>query len=121
MLITFTYLPTAGALDIAHISDFVPNKDIFDSLILPDDRTEIIKALVQSHRLGETAQGRWTQKDESNPLSGATPFFADAIKGKGRGLLVLLHGPPGVGKTSTAGMFSASRCKYKVVACRVRS
>jgi len=31
-----------------------------------------------------------------------TPYTADAIKGKGQGLLVLLHGPPGVGKTSTA-------------------
>jgi hypothetical protein len=28
---------------------------------------------------------------------------ADVIEGKGRGIVMLLHGPPGVGKTLTAG------------------
>ena len=31
------------------------------------------------------------------------PFSADAIRGKGEGQVILLHGPPGVGKTLTAG------------------
>jgi hypothetical protein len=90
-----------GSLNINYVSDFVQNKDIFDSLILPQDRTDIIKALVQSHKLGDSAM----TLDEMRPGTNATPFAADAIKGKGQGLLVLLHGPPGVGKTSTAGMF----------------
>lgn len=32
--------------------------------------------------------------------------FDDAIQGKGRGLIFLLHGEPGLGKTMTAGKFS---------------
>ena len=35
--------------------------------------------------------------------------FADLIKGKGRGLIILLHGSPGTGKTLTAGMFFSIR------------
>lgn len=81
-----------------YVIDIIPDKSIFDSLILPDDRTEIIKALVQSHkRRGIAAPG---QQDID---SGDTAYSADVIKGKGQGLLILLHGPPGVGKTSTAG------------------
>ncbi|KAF8544618.1 P-loop containing nucleoside triphosphate hydrolase protein [Trichophaea hybrida] len=88
------------SLDIKHISDFVPNKDIFESLILPQDRTDIIKALVQSYRLGDSALTSDELKSQNDHY--VAPFAADAIKGKGQGLLVLLHGPPGVGKTFTA-------------------
>lgn len=31
------------------------------------------------------------------------PWAADFVKGKGNGLIFLLHGKPGVGKTITAG------------------
>jgi DNA polymerase III delta prime subunit len=34
------------------------------------------------------------------------PWAADFVKGKGNGLIFLLHGRPGVGKTCTAGEFS---------------
>lgn len=33
-------------------------------------------------------------------------WSADFVRGKGAGLLFLLHGRPGVGKTSTAGMLT---------------
>lgn len=81
------------------MADFITNKDIFDNLILPEDRTEIIKALVQSHkRNGSGISG--LQGNNTADMS----YSADAVKGKGQGLLILLHGPPGVGKTSTAGI-----------------
>jgi hypothetical protein len=38
------------------------------------------------------------------------PWAADFIKGKGHGLIFLLHGRPGVGKTCTAGDFCL-RCR----------
>ena len=31
--------------------------------------------------------------------------FRDLVDGKGRGLVLLLHGPPGTGKTLTAGEY----------------
>ena len=37
-----------------------------------------------------------------------TDSFQDLIPGKGAGLVILLHGPPGVGKTLTAGRFFPS-------------
>lgn len=69
-----------------------PDREIFQNLILPEGRTEIVKALVQTHVMQNPEDGK----------AGIAPYFADVIKGKGQGLLILLHGAPGVGKTSTA-------------------
>ncbi|KAG8530428.1 uncharacterized protein KY384_004930 [Bacidia gigantensis] len=55
----------------------------FKRLVIRDDHKNLIKAMVQAY------------KEES-------PGFADVVAGKGRGLFILLHGPPGVGKTLTA-------------------
>jgi hypothetical protein len=46
----------------------------------------LIRQLVQSHSSG----------------TGKKPLMEDIVKGKGQGLVILLHGPPGVGKTLTA-------------------
>jgi hypothetical protein len=61
------------------------NKGAFPALILPKVQKEMIRSLVTVH------------SDEN--LS-----FDDVIKGKGKGMIFLLHGVPGVGKTLTAGM-----------------
>ena len=55
----------------------------FDLLVLPERQKSLVRALVEAH-----AQG--------------TNDFDDFIEGKGRGLITVLHGPPGVGKTLTA-------------------
>ena len=62
------------------------NSGAFDSLVLPDSQKSIIKALVQSH----TSEAQ--QKKNID----------DVIQGKGKGLVAVLHGTPGVGKTLTA-------------------
>lgn len=54
-----------------------------DKLILPDAQRRLIRSLVTSHRFPEQA------RDEAHL--------------KGKGLIVLLHGSPGSGKTLTAG------------------
>jgi hypothetical protein len=56
------------------------DEDAFDKLVLPTDKKELIKALVE-HR---------------------NQSFSDIISGKGGGCIFLLHGSPGVGKTLTA-------------------
>lgn len=60
------------------------NTNVFDQLVLPASQKSLVKALVESH-VREGVDG-----------------FDDIIKGKGRGLISILHGPPGVGKTLTA-------------------
>lgn len=63
------------------------NANAFDALVLGKTQKELISSLVR-------------QRDEPNG-----DFFDDLIRGKGKGLIFLLHGPPGVGKTYTAGLY----------------
>lgn len=59
------------------------SEQAFDQLVLPGRHKALVRALVESH-----------VKESNN--------FDDFIKGKGKGLITILHGPPGVGKTLTA-------------------
>ena len=74
-------------LSVSHISDIEWDTGAFDSLVLPESQKRIVRALVESHSKQSTKKG-----------SG----FDDFIKGKGKGLVAVLHGRPGVGKTLTA-------------------
>ena len=62
-------------------------KDAFERLELAHSLKEIIQALVVMHGQENTHSER----------------FDDIITGKGKGLIFLLSGPPGLGKTLTAG------------------
>lgn len=59
------------------------NTEAFDSLLLPARQKSLVHSLVKTHAGGH---------DE----------FDDMIAGKGKGLVFVLHGCPGVGKTFTA-------------------
>ncbi|KAI9764111.1 MAG: hypothetical protein M1840_008671 [Geoglossum simile] len=65
-------------------------KNAFESLELKADQKKLIESLVRSHTSGKGRQPE------------GKPFMEDFMKGKGNGLVILLHGPPGVGKTLTA-------------------
>jgi hypothetical protein len=87
-------------LNLAHISNVSYNSDVlastadqsnkkapktaFDDLVLPPGHKEVILSLVAQHF-----------RDEEH-------HEVDIFQGKGKGLILLLHGAPGVGKTSTA-------------------
>ncbi|KAF5699493.1 P-loop containing protein [Fusarium mundagurra] len=58
-------------------------QDAFHKLVLPAEKKEILSSLISSRSVDAFTTD-------------------DFIEGKGRGLIVLLHGPPGVGKTFTA-------------------
>ncbi|KFA52562.1 hypothetical protein S40293_07636 [Stachybotrys chartarum IBT 40293] len=75
--------------DVLHIQEVKYEEDSFDRLVIADDNRKLISALVASH---------------GNELDD----FDDHITGKGRGLVFLLHGPPGVGKTFTAESIAES-------------
>ncbi|KUI55602.1 ATPase family AAA domain-containing protein 3B [Cytospora mali] len=61
----------------------------FDHLVLEEGQKPMIQALVAQHF-----------RDKESRTGQAEPV--DIVKGKGKGLILLLHGAPGVGKTSTA-------------------
>ncbi|KAF2666780.1 P-loop containing nucleoside triphosphate hydrolase protein [Microthyrium microscopicum] len=83
---------------VAGIGEIVWNDTAFDSLVLDPNHKSIVKAQVCSHKFhsGETID--------------------DVIQGKGKGLVFVLHGPPGVGKTLTAeGIAEFLRCPLYAV------
>ena len=71
-------------VDLIQPVDF--NDDAFDQLVIDPQSKSLISSLVGVH--------------ENESL-----HFDDFIKGKGRGMVFLLHGEPGVGKTLAAGKY----------------
>ncbi|CAG8981848.1 hypothetical protein HYALB_00014000 [Hymenoscyphus albidus] len=74
---------------VANISDISWNESIFNQLAIPPKSKTLIQALTTEHLMQEKIC-----------------IFDDFVKGKGRGLNILLYGPPGVGKTMTAEALS---------------
>jgi hypothetical protein len=68
-----------GEVHIDGLSDIVFNLDAFDRLVIDENQKQLIRAVVE------------------NPFE-----YADLVEGKSMGTILLLHGPPGVGKTSSA-------------------
>ncbi|EMD62473.1 hypothetical protein COCSADRAFT_146272 [Bipolaris sorokiniana ND90Pr] len=68
---------------LSGIEEIKWNEEAFSSLVLPSQIKQNLKGLVSSHRFH------------------AAKTIDDVIQGKGKGLNVVLHGPPGVGKTLT--------------------
>ncbi|CAG8959782.1 hypothetical protein HYFRA_00001689 [Hymenoscyphus fraxineus] len=69
-------------LQVDRISDVTWNKEAFESLVLDSKTKDLIEALISNQLAAEKS--------------------TDLIGGKGNGLILLLHGGPGTGKTLTA-------------------
>lgn len=78
-----------GYFDVAKIQSIKLNTTAFDSLVLDQAKKSMISSLV---------------KEQVGQMSD----FDDIVKGKGKGLIFLLYGEPGTGKTLTAGRKSVS-------------
>lgn len=74
--------------------------DGFKDLKLPRGHKEMVQALVRSHSVRRHIDAGVEQSVDY-----------DVVRGKGRGLIILLHGVPGVGKTSTAECVAESTGK----------
>lgn len=81
-------------LYVDNVLDITWNKEAFERLVLPSQTKELVKALVMIRVKGhdDTGPDRVSAKRQ------------DITAGKGNGLIMLLHGSPGTGKTLTAGM-----------------
>ncbi|KAI9699023.1 MAG: hypothetical protein M1836_003212 [Candelina mexicana] len=66
-----------------YVKDVELNHKAFEQLIIAESHKQLVLAMVESH----------VEDDDS---------FDDIIQGKGKSLIILLHGAPGVGKTLTA-------------------
>ncbi|EPE24107.1 P-loop containing nucleoside triphosphate hydrolase [Glarea lozoyensis ATCC 20868] len=78
-------------LHIDHISPVRRDEKNFERLVLPKGYRSLVRALVETH----------FKKPDMNAAEDAR-YNVDLVRGKGKGLIILLHGAPGVGKTSTA-------------------
>ncbi|KAI1752740.1 P-loop containing nucleoside triphosphate hydrolase protein [Xylaria castorea] len=69
-------------LFVKHLNPVQWNKKAFEQLVLDPQKKELIEAMVRTHI--------------------SSSITTDVIEGKGKGLIILLHGGPGTGKTLTA-------------------
>jgi Cdc6-like AAA superfamily ATPase len=80
---------------------------INDLVLEPEENKSLLKALAKRYAqmLSDVSILPAVIKDGVTILGKSTsdPWAADLIEGKGEGQIILLHGPPGVGKTCTAG------------------
>ena len=72
----------------------------YGDLVLPEGHNGLLQAIVKNNV--RDPQQTCSRRDED-----PDEFQMDVVKGKGKGLIVLLHGAPGVGKTSTAECVAA--------------
>ncbi|KAL9037100.1 MAG: hypothetical protein Q9214_005846 [Letrouitia sp. 1 TL-2023] len=83
---------TWANMSIHLVRDLPIKQDGFDQLVLPEGHKDLVRALVKTHSRGSRPAYGPVERDHQ----------VDLVKGKGKGLIILLHGVPGVGKTSTA-------------------
>jgi hypothetical protein len=95
----FTSIFSAQAnriLEKVHVRNLSPPrfyKDMIDSLVMDNSRLKTLKSLT----------GSLSRLNRHGRVLLEKPWAADYVDGKGNGLIFLLHGGPGVGKTFTAG------------------
>lgn len=90
-------------LDINQLKPISPSRySGFDDLVIPEHYKSLLTALVNNHTSAIQKRAEKLKKHQIAPTTNM-----DIVPGKGEGLIILLHGPPGAGKTSTAETIAA--------------
>ncbi|OTA36728.1 hypothetical protein BTJ68_03341 [Hortaea werneckii EXF-2000] len=95
------------AFNVLHLRDPPAMKEeernkAFNALVLPQELRRTIRALV-SHQVREITTPKDDLDDGGRDFGfQRAPHTFDLIRGKGEGIILLFHGNPGVGKTTTA-------------------
>ncbi|KAF2746162.1 hypothetical protein M011DRAFT_469020 [Sporormia fimetaria CBS 119925] len=79
-------------VDLHSLRPVITQENVFRDLKIQDSHKRMVKSLVKAHFL----------KQDFHKNHPAGDLNQDLIRGKGTGLVILLHGVPGVGKTATA-------------------
>ncbi|KAK0727449.1 hypothetical protein B0T26DRAFT_747775 [Lasiosphaeria miniovina] len=88
-------------LTVQQLKPVTKSNDAFDYLKINPRHRDLIQSLVEEH----------FEKKASDRQDGVDIGNIDVIKGKGKGLFILLYGEPGVGKTATAEAIAAANGK----------
>ena len=91
-------------LDVEFIEDMKFEDNSFADLVLPQGHKELVLSLVQNHVFAPEDKRPQHVKEVGKDRT-------DLVLGKGRGRIILLHGAPGVGKTSTAECVADYTCR----------
>ncbi|KAM7192881.1 hypothetical protein V8F20_008678 [Naviculisporaceae sp. PSN 640] len=83
-------------LDLAFL-DEIKERNEWKNLVLPKGHQRMVQAMVETYT---NVRSRGSSKDGNR-------IGMDLVSGKGEGCIILLHGVPGVGKTSTAECVAA--------------
>ncbi|KAF2398233.1 hypothetical protein EJ06DRAFT_480744 [Trichodelitschia bisporula] len=73
---------------------YIKQADGWNDLVLPKGHRKMVQAMVETHT-------SWSNMQRKEKVE------MDLVQGKGKGCIILLHGAPGVGKTSTAECVAA--------------
>jgi hypothetical protein len=74
----------------------------FDNLVLREGHKKLLKALISNQTRQFQPASRTPTVDSPSTFGISEDMSMDLVRGKGKGVIILLHGVPGVGKTSTA-------------------
>ncbi|KAJ4195337.1 hypothetical protein NW767_009651 [Fusarium falciforme] len=90
--------------DIQNLKPSEVMSDPFSDLKIEESHKRLIRSVVQDHFDKKLMQRQLRARD-------IEPLEQDFIRGKGKGLVILLHGAPGVGKTATAEAVASAHRK----------
>ena len=85
-------------LDLSCTSQYQPDEATINNLVMNENHLNMVKILTEKHN---------GQQQSRNAF-----WSADFIRSKGEGQILLLHGPPGVGKTYTAECIAEASGEY---------